>query len=172
MLDEADKMLGLGLGPQLDALRALLPARRPPRTILASATLAPGVAAAAAAWLAPNAARVTVGGDASSTSTVTQAVHVCAEHKKPGKLRKHLAAIAAASAGARARPRVLIFCNRVKTVRFVAGVVREEGLKVETLHGERSQAEREVTRKEGGGTFVGGARPTHAHPPHPPPPLS
>ena len=135
-------MLGLGLAPQLDALRALVPGK--PRIMLASATLAPAVAAAAAAWLAPDAARVTVGVNTAATTTITQAIHVCAEHKKPAKLRKHLAAIAAASAGARARPRVLIFCNRVKTVRFVAGVVSEEGLKVEALHGERSQREREA----------------------------
>jgi hypothetical protein len=39
---------------------------------------------------------------------------VCAEHKKPAKLLKHLAAIKEAAAGARNPPRVLVFANRIK----------------------------------------------------------
>lgn len=41
-------------------------------------------------------------------------VHVCAEHKKPAKLLKHLATIREASAGLRNPPRVLVFANRIK----------------------------------------------------------
>jgi ATP-dependent RNA helicase DDX5/DBP2 len=43
-----------------------------------------------------------------------QVVHVCAEHKKPAKLLKHLAAIKAAAAGLRNPPRVLVFANKIK----------------------------------------------------------
>lgn len=143
VLDEADKMLAMGLGDQVDALKARMP--RPPRVTLASATLAPAVESAASEWLRADAARVSLATTASTSisPTITQAVHVCAEHKKPAKLKKHLAAIAAASAGARAKPRVLVFCNRVKTVKFVTGVVKAEGFKVDCLHGDRSQDERE-----------------------------
>jgi ATP-dependent RNA helicase DDX5/DBP2 len=41
-------------------------------------------------------------------------VHVCAEHKKPTKLLKHMAAIKASSEGLRNPPRVLVFANRIK----------------------------------------------------------
>jgi hypothetical protein len=41
-------------------------------------------------------------------------VHVCAEHKKPAKLLKHLGAIKAAAAGLRNPPRVLVFANKIK----------------------------------------------------------
>jgi superfamily II DNA/RNA helicase len=73
-----------------------------------------------------------------------QVVHVCAEHKKPAKLLKHLAAVKAAAAGARNPPRVLVFANRVKTVKFLVGALTKEGWRVEALHGQRSQAEREA----------------------------
>jgi hypothetical protein len=39
---------------------------------------------------------------------------VCAEHKKPTKLLKHMAAIKASSEGLRNPPRVLVFANRIK----------------------------------------------------------
>lgn len=43
-----------------------------------------------------------------------QVVQVCAEHKKPAKLLKHLTAIQEAAAGLRNPPRVLVFANRIK----------------------------------------------------------
>jgi hypothetical protein len=43
-----------------------------------------------------------------------QVVHVCAEHKKPAKLLKHLGAIKTAAAGLRNPPRVLVFANKIK----------------------------------------------------------
>jgi len=40
-------------------------------------------------------------------------VQVCAEHKKPKKLLKHMMTIKAQSAGQRNPPRTLVFANRV-----------------------------------------------------------
>ena len=69
---------------------------------------------------------------------------MCAEHKKPRKLLKHLESVREAGRGARNPPCVLIFANRVKTVRFVAAATAGAGFKTAILHGERSQAERDV----------------------------
>jgi ATP-dependent RNA helicase DDX5/DBP2 len=41
-----------------------------------------------------------------------QVVQVCAEHKKPAKLAKHLQQIREAAKGLRNPPRVIIFANR------------------------------------------------------------
>lgn len=49
-----------------------------------------------------------------SSRAATQVVQVCAEHKKPAKLLKHLAAIKARSAAMRNPPLILIFANRIK----------------------------------------------------------
>ena len=43
--------------------------------------------------------------------------------------------------------RVLIFANRIKTVRFVHGELHAGGWRAVQLHGERSQEEREVSRR-------------------------
>ena len=42
--------------------------------------------------------------------------------------------------------RVLIFANRIKTVRFVHGELQTGGWRAVQLHGERFQEEREVSR--------------------------
>ena len=48
------------------------------------------------------------------------------------------------SVGKRNAPKVLVFANRIKTVRFVQQSIAEAGFKAAQLHGDRSQAEREV----------------------------
>lgn len=74
-----------------------------------------------------------------------QVVQVCAEHKKPRKLLKHLEAARAAGRAQRNPPRCLVFTNRVKTAKFVAKTLSEAGHRVALLHGQRPQNEREVT---------------------------
>ncbi|KXZ53413.1 hypothetical protein GPECTOR_7g1311 [Gonium pectorale] len=115
-----------------------------PQVLLFSATMPPEVSAAAGQWLRrPEMVRVSADGANAISRTVTQVVHVCAEHKKPDKLLKHLARVKESTpAGARNPPRLLVFANRVKTVRFLATTLAKEGHKVAQLHGQRSQAER------------------------------
>ncbi|KAK9820851.1 hypothetical protein WJX81_002280 [Elliptochloris bilobata] len=175
VLDEADKMLSLGLEPQLERLRALLlpegsasaraddegaerraageaaggpGARERPQVQLWTATMPDALRAAAARWLQrPRRLRALASGSAISRSVV-QVVHVCAEHKKPAKLLKHLKQIQAAGEGQRNPPRVLIFVNRIKTARFVAGEVAAAGFRTALLHGDRPQAEREAAMRD------------------------
>lgn len=95
--------------------------RERPQVLMVSATVSAEAAEAAATWLAAGAQRVVAKGDAGPadvSSTVRQVVQVCAQHKKPAKLLKHLHAIAEASKGLRAKPRVLIFCNKI-SVRYM-----------------------------------------------------
>ncbi|KAG2491590.1 hypothetical protein HYH03_010157 [Edaphochlamys debaryana] len=115
-----------------------------PQVLLLSATMPGEVAAAAAQWLRRPAELAVGGGAANAISkTVTQVVQVCAEHKKPDKLLKHLSRVRdSVPAGSRNAPRVLVFANRVKAVRFLSELLRKEGYKVAQLHGSRSQAER------------------------------
>lgn len=207
VLDEADKMLSsAGIAEQLAEIRqVLLGASKQPSSpplfqcMLVSATMPSSVSKLASAWLGEGFASVKSGGSekdndddfslarvqttssspsSSSSSLVTQVVTVCADHKKPAKLLKHLARAkeAAVSAGERHAPRVLVFANRIKTVRFVADFLRAQerkqqqaeekkingkedkwgkkkggsssssssGSKIETLHGDRTQPERDA----------------------------
>ncbi|KAK9823896.1 hypothetical protein WJX72_006234 [[Myrmecia] bisecta] len=179
VLDEADKMLSLGLQPQLDRLHdALLPSKKAkavaaataaataatitsedgparlqhpakrPQVLLFTATMPESLDEVSARWLRkPEAIRVT-SSSASISSTVVQVVHVCAEHKKPAKLQKHLQQIREKGKQLRNPPRVLIFANRVKTVRFLHKLLADDGCRVVMLHGERSQHEREEAMRD------------------------
>ena len=130
-----------------------------PQVMLLSATMPPAVVEAAEAWLVPGHADVRLGGSgpaagataagASFPPGLVQTVHVCAEHKKPTKLLRHLEKLKAAAAGARVPPRVVVFVNRVKAARFVHGLVAKAGYRAELLHGQRPQREREASEVEG-----------------------
>jgi len=162
VLDEADKLLSLGFSEQLESVRrvlgigpghpavplALAPARLPPRrrpqVCLATATMPGSVEAAASKWLRePERVHLSDAGGASISRAVTQIVQVCAEHKKPRKLLRHLENIRSQHDGERNPPRVLVFANRIKTVRFVHKLLADAKLRVAMLHGERSQEERQ-----------------------------
>ena len=95
-------MLSMGLKPQLNHLKKLLlpskarpagllsVAKQRPQVLLMTATWTKEVEAAAAKWQ-KDPVRVQVGASSASISrTITQVVQVCAEHKKPQKLLKHL----------------------------------------------------------------------------------
>eukprot|EP00884_Botryococcus_braunii_P012932 jgi/Botrbrau1/2163/Bobra.101_2s0004.1 len=110
---------------------------------LFTATMPADVAQVAKSWLRrPKTIRAALE-NTSISSTVVQVVQVCAEPKKPAKLLKHLSLIKESAVGQRNFPRVLVFANKVKTVRFVHETLEEAGYKVVMLHGERSQPERE-----------------------------
>jgi len=243
VLDEADKMLSLGLEPQLERLRALLlpaggdpaadlapagagagagagaPLRRP-QVQLWTATMPAALRAATARWLQrPRRLRAAAGADAIGRSVVQvrpaslPAAGLVCVHEKVGRglgsaqrlvgpcpgaraaggprvrgaqearqaaeasgadpgarprppgtpprrpcaprrrspharapawPRLTLPGAQAAGAGQRNPPRVLIFVNRIKTARFVAGHVAAAGFRTALLHGERPQAEREA----------------------------
>jgi ATP-dependent RNA helicase DDX5/DBP2 len=96
-----------------------------PQVLLFSATTTATADSAFEQWVTDSAQRINVAEEPAEqmSSTVTQVVQVCAEHKKPAKLLKHLRAVNAAAAGARALPRVLVFCNKVK-VRHPSSALR------------------------------------------------
>ncbi|KAK9811040.1 hypothetical protein WJX73_008413 [Symbiochloris irregularis] len=157
VLDEADKMLDMGLRPQLERIKQLaLPQKRLSRkqaaekgkrhvqVMLFTATMPDSLQQEADTWLRkPERMHVVMNG-ACISPTITQVVHVCAEHKKPAKLLKHLQNVQALVAGTRNRPRMLIFTNRIKTARFVHETVAAADFRTALLHGDRSQPEREA----------------------------
>mmetsp|Transcript_7163 Transcript_7163/g.20219 ORF Transcript_7163/g.20219 Transcript_7163/m.20219 type:complete len:487 (-) Transcript_7163:194-1654(-) len=165
-LDESDKLLSSGFSEQLEAIRSAAGVKKPskqrslvlapkklkeggalgrprPQVCLFTATVPEAVQSAAKKWLSkPEKIQVTSESGTSISPNVVQVVQVCAEHKKPRKLLKHLEEIYSTNAG-RNPPRVLVFANRVKTVRFLHKLLKDAKLRVAILHGERSQHERE-----------------------------
>ncbi|KAL6764959.1 P-loop containing nucleoside triphosphate hydrolase protein [Haematococcus lacustris] len=125
--------------------REALPAPCRPQVLLFTATMPAAVAEAAARWLHPDAVKVAVNSASAEaiSKTITQVVQVCAEHKKPAKLLRHLVQVQARAGAVRNPPRILVFANRVKTVRYLHELLAKEGYRVVQLHGARSQLERE-----------------------------
>ena len=160
ILDEADRMLALGFEPQLEQLYENLPKER--QTALFSATFPAKVKQIARKWLKKDYEKVTLSANAvdisaqnaekgkeelvQRASKVIQTVHVCAEHKKSRKLMKYVDNLR--KEDGRARSRVLVFTNRIKTVKFVKDLLVKHGEKVSTLHGEMRQGKRELALKD------------------------
>jgi ATP-dependent RNA helicase DDX5/DBP2 len=77
-------------------------------------------------------------------AAVTQEVLVCAEHKKPRKLLRHLEQLREQekATNARSRARVLIFTNTIKTGRFVVDLLQRHNHQCALLHGGSMPQER------------------------------
>ena len=150
VLDEADKMLDMGFEDQLREIRGKL---RPDRqTCLFSATFPPVVAAVANKWLPHDRVDLRVmAHDMTVSSTITQVVHVCAEHKKPKKLLGFLTKLRAKEKadGVRQRGRVLIFVNKIKKIGQLHAILKKSSPdRVAVLHGSLHQEQREKVLNE------------------------
>ena len=79
------------------------------------------------------------------SKSITQVVHVCAEHKKPRKLMKFLRKVKEQDKAEKRRQasKVLIFCNRIKTTKFLHGFLAKESVRSCCLNGSMKQKERE-----------------------------
>ena len=159
ILDEADRMLSMGFREQLQEIANELPGDR--RGALFSATFPESVRTAAQLWfcskdfkvvdvsmkrITPEKPGEQPNVERSAATDVEQVVHVCAEHKKPKKLLKYLQNVFKENSSGlrvRLRPMVLIFCNRIKTVKFVADFLGRHEFTAGILHGEMPQMARE-----------------------------
>jgi len=159
VLDEADRMLALGFEEQLVKIREALPSAEQGRqTLLFSATFPKAVRAIGRAWLRKGFETVKIDAvdkaiapkdDAEMSAhmaTVEQTVHVCAEHKKSRKLMKYITKLR--ESDGRARSRVLVFANRIKTVQFIADLCKRHKEKVSTLYGTMKQDKRDQALKD------------------------
>ena len=108
-----------------------------------SATLPDEVSAKLEEWIGRDAVALSFSTDMHLVSpTITQLVHVCAEHKKLTKLRKHLKQVKEQYDAQRRQPRILIFANTIKKVRSIHAELQNDGFRLAMLHGKRSQSER------------------------------
>lgn len=92
------------------------------------------------------------GGDTSKTSsltispTVQQRIHVCASHKKPRLLLKYVTTVREQEKANRVRQAgpMIIFCNKIKTLKFVHDFLKRQNIKADALHGQLAQHVRET----------------------------
>jgi superfamily II DNA/RNA helicase len=77
--------------------------------------------------------------------TVQQKIHVCASHKKPRLLIKYVNQVREKEKADKVRQAgpMIIFCNKIKTLKFVHDFLKRQDIRADALHGQLAQHVRE-----------------------------
>ncbi len=132
ILDEADKMLGLGFLPNVQRIAAELPARR--QTLLFSATM-PAEIEALARNLMTDPVRLAAAEPGRPAANIAQSVHFTSQRAKATVLRGYLSEHPDASA--------LVFTATRDGAEKLAALMVHWGFAADALHADRSRAERD-----------------------------
>ena len=137
VLDEADRMLDMGFWPSVRRIMHALPEKR--QTLLFSATIPPSIKSTIDAMLHEPAV-VEISRVGETADTVEE--HLCpvTQAQKPELLR---ALLEAGGAAGEKPERVLVFCRTKHRVDDVSKMLKNAQVKVDVMHADRTQKERE-----------------------------
>lgn len=142
VLDEADRMLDMGFEPQIREVMRNLPEKH--QTLLFSATMPVEIEALAKEYLA-SPVQVKVGKVSSPTTNVSQTLVKISENEKIDRLLDLLVEEASqAEKCGHPFPLTIVFVERKTRCDEVAEALVAQGLSAVSLHGGRSQSEREA----------------------------
>lgn len=136
VLDETDRMLDMGFGIQLRKIRKYLKEGR--QTLMFSATLPPNIKDLAKDYLI-DPIRIAAGGNAQPIDKIKQTVVQTSPKQKYSALKQELK---------RREGTIIIFCSRKSSTDKVAKMLKEDGFEARAIHGDLSQAQREMVLED------------------------
>ncbi len=131
ILDEADRMLDMGFQPDLQRILEQLPEKR--QSLFFSATMSPEIAKLAGGML-NNPVNVEIEPNAPATDLIQQRV-LYVKQKQKSRLLQHLLADEAVG-------QTLVFTRTRRGADKIAQQLHKDGMKVDAIHGDKSQAAR------------------------------